>query len=464
MNMVKAIFLRQRSPSSQGFEGIKEGCTNGSEHVGNMTLQRVTCADYDISSRSQEDSSPDTNSEDDAGSDTDIGINISEEAETISAHHTLPPRPSSRDAKEEDVQHPTKAWYEFDLAVMIALASGLGNWLTGGDYVKDAILLLLLLFYLHQIIEVPWSLYHSCRPRRPSYPQSGDASTKDRYAKIASSELRAFEMFYLALTVLSPLLGTLLLHFTFNSLSGPGSISWFSSTLFVLATGYRPWSHLVSRLRQRITDLHDMIHYPPSDIEKTQEHLKLLTEKVALLETQLKASQARLGVVSNEIYEDVKETCEVTERSVRRQEKKSEAVKNAHEARLSRLEKDVELLLEWREIHADAVSPTLLSWLQEHIKIFKPYWMTESPRATSPSRSRSYSKSSSCRSPPTSLETIPERAAFQPATRVPSSRFRIPGLKLLLDIGDLVTLPLRYLIACLFSGKVFSLRGSALFP
>ncbi|KAJ7818832.1 hypothetical protein B0H14DRAFT_2838059, partial [Mycena olivaceomarginata] len=38
---------------------------------------------------------------------------------------------------------------------------------TGGDHVKDLLLLLLLVFYLHQIIEGPWSLYHAARPRRP---------------------------------------------------------------------------------------------------------------------------------------------------------------------------------------------------------------------------------------------------------------------------------------------------------
>ncbi|KAI6030021.1 hypothetical protein EDC04DRAFT_115255 [Pisolithus marmoratus] len=347
---------------------------------------------------------------------------------------------------------------------MIALASPIGNWLTGGNHVKNALLLFLLVYYLHQIIEVPWSLYHLSRPRRRSYPQSEDASTQDRYASIASSELRVFELFYLALTVLSPFLGALLLRFTCDSLSGPATISWFSITLFVFATAIRPWNHLVSRLRRRVTDLHDLVHYPPSEMEKAQERLRLLTEKVALLETQLKATQTRLEAVSNEIYENVEETCEAMERGVRRQEKKSEAAKSAHEARLSRLEKDVELLLEKREIRADAVSPTLLSSLEEQLKALKPYLTAGNPRATSPSRSRSCSKSGLCRSPPISLETIPERATFQPAVHAPSSPFRIPGLKLFLSIGDLVTLPLRYLIAYLVSGKVPSLRGSALFP
>jgi hypothetical protein len=37
--------------------------------------------------------------------------------------------------------------------VLLALAPPTGNWLTGGDHVKDLLLLLLLVFYLHQIVE-----------------------------------------------------------------------------------------------------------------------------------------------------------------------------------------------------------------------------------------------------------------------------------------------------------------------
>lgn len=47
----------------------------------------------------------------------------------------------------------SKAWYEFDLAVIIALASPIGNWLTGGDHVKKLVLITLVVYYLHQIIE-----------------------------------------------------------------------------------------------------------------------------------------------------------------------------------------------------------------------------------------------------------------------------------------------------------------------
>ena len=38
--------------------------------------------------------------------------------------------------------------------------------------------------------------------------------------------------------------------------------SWFSTGLFVLATGMRLWSHLVERIRTHTGELHDLIHYP----------------------------------------------------------------------------------------------------------------------------------------------------------------------------------------------------------
>jgi hypothetical protein len=49
--------------------------------------------------------------------------------------------------------HEANPWYKPSWPVLIALASPVGNWLTGGDHLKDFLLLLLLVFYLHQLIE-----------------------------------------------------------------------------------------------------------------------------------------------------------------------------------------------------------------------------------------------------------------------------------------------------------------------
>jgi hypothetical protein len=65
-----------------------------------------------------------------------------------------PPEQNGTSEKSQNVESEnSKGWYEFDLSVIVALVSPIGNWLTGGDYVKNILLILLLIFYLHQIIE-----------------------------------------------------------------------------------------------------------------------------------------------------------------------------------------------------------------------------------------------------------------------------------------------------------------------
>ncbi|KAJ7435315.1 hypothetical protein FB451DRAFT_1309697 [Mycena latifolia] len=50
-------------------------------------------------------------------------------------------------------------WYKSSHPVLLALTPPLDNWLTCDDHLRDALLLLLLIFYLHQLVEV--------RPRLP---------------------------------------------------------------------------------------------------------------------------------------------------------------------------------------------------------------------------------------------------------------------------------------------------------
>lgn len=71
---------------------------------------------------------------------------------------TIPTTQSSGDLKvPAETELPDavdeRAWYEFDLSVVLALLSPIVNWLTGSDHVKNVLLILLLVFYLHQIIE-----------------------------------------------------------------------------------------------------------------------------------------------------------------------------------------------------------------------------------------------------------------------------------------------------------------------
>lgn len=61
---------------------------------------------------------------------------------------------NSQESQQEAHQ---KAWYEFDLAVVLVLISPIGNWLTGGDHIRNLVFLLLLVFYLRQVIEGAFS-------------------------------------------------------------------------------------------------------------------------------------------------------------------------------------------------------------------------------------------------------------------------------------------------------------------
>lgn len=47
----------------------------------------------------------------------------------------------------------TTTWLGLDISIIIALVSPIGNLLTGGDHVKNLLLLLLLIYYLHQLVE-----------------------------------------------------------------------------------------------------------------------------------------------------------------------------------------------------------------------------------------------------------------------------------------------------------------------
>jgi len=64
------------------------------------------------------------------------------------------------------------------------------------------------------------------------------------------------------LTAVSPFIGAAFLRYATTATFGPEAVSWFNVSLFVLATGMRPWAHIIERLKQRTSDLHDVIQYP----------------------------------------------------------------------------------------------------------------------------------------------------------------------------------------------------------
>ncbi|KAI3603907.1 hypothetical protein WG66_004412 [Moniliophthora roreri] len=350
------------------------------------------------------------------------------------------------------------AWYKFDLTVVAALVSPIGNWLTGGDHIKNVLLVLLLLFYLHQVIEVPWSLYHKARPRqRPPHIQSTHTSTEERYRELAASELQRIEILFLLFTILSPFIGALLIRIVSTTVLGEDTFSWFSIGLFVLATGVRPWSHLVQRISSRVTDLHDIIHYPshhPSSNGDFRSELEALRKQVRQLDAQLVQLQRKTEKDSDEMYEYMDDAIDVVEKSIKRQEKK-------HEKQDGRF-KDLEVLIDGLKKRnarpkLAPVSPSMdrpLSLpLSDRVSLvmtsFLPSWALPSLPRTSTQDGR-YSPSSTVTrysvpspSSPDGLETIVEESdAPPPPEEAPAPQLNLPA-KVFLRVGYVATLPLR---------------------
>lgn len=48
---------------------------------------------------------------------------------------------------------PTTSWTDLDFSVIVVLLSPVGSWLFGHDHLKNLFVVLLLIFYLHQLIE-----------------------------------------------------------------------------------------------------------------------------------------------------------------------------------------------------------------------------------------------------------------------------------------------------------------------
>lgn len=202
---------------------------------------------------------------------------------------------------------------------------------------------------------MPWELYRASLPRRPVPNVSRPKNAKDRMIQLAHSELQTHQGFYLLLTVISPLLGAMFLRYVLTSVTGGDQLSWFSTTLFILATGMRPWSHLLERLRKRTTDLHDTIHYPSQESGYvTNQKLQAALSRVDTLERDLRDIKTRITSNSGveEVYDDLNGGLEEIEKVVRRNQRRADANKIAQEKRLASLEKSLAYLLEERRRNA----------------------------------------------------------------------------------------------------------------
>ncbi|KAI0632774.1 hypothetical protein C8Q77DRAFT_1059551 [Trametes polyzona] len=240
------------------------------------------------------------------------------------------------------------SWADLDLSIIVALVSPIGNWLTGGDHIKNLFLIILLIFYLHQIVEIPWQLYLSARPRKQQRRHASKKYDDEKVAHLlalAETELRRHELFYLVLALSSPFIGATFLRYVLSALGDHNALSWFSTTLFVLATGIRPWTHLVNRLNERTQELHDALHTPAEDSlahtqEEMQRTLEAALQRIDALEHQVQDLQEglRRSEQLREVCDDLSEVLGDVERTSKRSERKAETARSALGARIATVE------------------------------------------------------------------------------------------------------------------------------
>lgn len=289
-------------------------------------------------------------------------------------------------------------------------------------------------------------MYNKARPRRRS-SNIPTTTTESKYKEIATSELRALEFLFLGLAAISPFLGALFLRYATAAVIGQESVSWFSTALFVLSTGMRPWAHVIERFRQRTDDLHDVIHYPSPNYSADDIRVQMaeLVKRVEHMEKSLAKSRTRLVDATEEVYDYVDQAVTAVDRTVKRHDKKYEK----QEARVKEIEHTLDGLKGRSKQRMGLTIPTATPSKSELLANILPSWIFTAPQPQQNLYVSPHSPSSkhSLRSFPSTssiqLETIPEEeVAKHPVLAQPVHLTSF----IFSRIGYIATIPLRAVI------------------
>jgi hypothetical protein len=231
-------------------------------------------------------------------------------------------------------------------------------------------------------------------------------------------------MTYLFLAALAPFLGVFFLRTVILTITGEDAAPWFSTTVFMLASSLRPWSHIVSRLRHRVRDLHEAIHYPSPESQLIADsRIRAILNHVEELEREMERVKRTmvLGHAVKEAHDEIFDALEDVERTVKKQDRKVEVNKTLTETRLAEVEAVIGRLetegktvdqpgFVLRRLFAD------LAWLPHHIwdvlPFIHPFKPMLSPTATEKGKGSTTTPNYHAYSPtsrrPPRLETIPE--------------------------------------------------------
>lgn len=174
-------------------------------------------------------------------------------------------------------------------------------------------------------------------------------------------------------------MGAALLRYATAAVLGPDAVSWFSTGLFVLATGMRPWSHLIDRLGNRTEELQDFVHYPSVTRGVREDEYRALEQRVAHLEKSFGKVKQKMAATTEDVYEYVDDAVDAVEHAIRKQEKKW----HKYEEMVEQVEQAVRKLSSKSFHHKDsgfaaAISAdvgTIRAYLEYIIQLLVPNWL-----------------------------------------------------------------------------------------
>jgi hypothetical protein len=232
--------------------------------------------------------------------------------------------------------------------IAFALIPPLGAIFYGSaDMWSDILLLLLLGYYLYNIVKIPWELYYAARTRRvlhdtATMPGSTVSSSEkelpphlQKHRLNASATLRRQELASLLLVVSSPLLGGLTLDYVRAHLTPTRTyITNFNITLFVFAAGIRPLLHVVYLLKKRALHLQEVVHFPSTEVENVKRRLAKAEEELAIL----RKSHASKKDLSSNLTNVVQPELNSLSKTLKRVEKKEQYLRTYSEERFQYME------------------------------------------------------------------------------------------------------------------------------
>ncbi|GAA5976552.1 hypothetical protein JCM10908_005542 [Rhodotorula pacifica] len=219
-----------------------------------------------------------------------------------------PPKlPELRESDDEFRHHveveKTSSLHHLPL-VLVAVPS-LGAILHGrAENWSDAIVLALVVFYLYNLIKIPWEMYYASYARTvlpaelsaaaASEAEAHDDPTLRAIRLTSAAQLKRAEVFSLSLTFLVPALGATLLYFARGMLSDPDRyINRFLIGLFALASSIKPIAHAVRLLKQNSLYHQEIVHYPSYEVVQLKKRLAQLETTAALRSTAESESSSR---------------------------------------------------------------------------------------------------------------------------------------------------------------------------